>query len=161
MIPLLGNQLTYTTDEEGNTNMERQFFNADSGLPAGQQFLALAKKAFEDPTLVQESVLSVFFYDEVGELVACSFMTPIISDEDKEIVEKIIAMFTTTDLDLDSLVDSISSAIEDALESSSGSSGGDAVIQGATGGSSSGSTLLLSPLAMTSVFALSALLLNA
>ena len=81
MIPLAGNQLTYTTDEEGSTNMKRQYFNADSGLPAGQQFLALAKKAFEDPTLVQESVLSVFFYEEEGELLACSFMTPIMSDE--------------------------------------------------------------------------------
>ena len=124
--------------------------------------MALAKKALEDPTLVQESVLSVFFYDEEGELLACSFMAPIMSDEDKEIMEKIIAMFTAADLDLDSLVDSISSAIEDAFESSSSSSsGGDAVVQEATGGSSSGSTLLLSLLAMTCVFALSALFLNA
>jgi hypothetical protein len=99
IIPSLSD-LTYSTDDEGNTGVKWQEFIADSEHPAGEQFLAFAKNVFEDPTQVQDSKFSVFFYDEEGELVACSFLQPILSEEVKELAAKILAIIAD---DLDSM----------------------------------------------------------
>jgi hypothetical protein len=93
IIPSLSD-LTYSTDDEGNTGVKWQEFIADSEHPAGEQFLAFAKNVFEDPTQVQDSKFSVFFYDKEGELVACSFLQPVLSDKDKELASKILAIIS-------------------------------------------------------------------
>ncbi len=97
IIPSLSD-LTYSTDDEGNTGVKGQEFIADSDHPTGKQFLSHTKNVFEDPTQVQDSKFSVFFYDEEGELVACSFLQPILSDEEKELAAEILAIITA-DLD--------------------------------------------------------------
>ena len=130
MIPLLSD-LTYTTDDDGNTGVKGKEFIVDSEHPAGQQFLLHAKNMHEDSTQVQESNFSVFFYDEEGELIACSFLQPIVSDKDEELAAEILAMFTA---DLDgNMVDSISSEIEDVLNSNATPIG--------EGGNSAGSSM--------------------
>ncbi len=92
--------LTYSTDDEGNTGVKHNQFITDSEHPTGEQFLAFAKNVFEDPTQVQDSKFSVFFNDEEGELVACSFLQPILSDEEKELAAKILAIINA---DLESM----------------------------------------------------------
>ncbi len=92
--------LTYTTDDEGNTGVKHTTFTADSEHPTGKQFLSYTKDVFEDPTQVQESTFSVFFYDKEGELVACSFLQPILSEEDEELAAEILAIISA---DLDSM----------------------------------------------------------
>ena len=89
MIPLL-DDLTYTTNEEGNTGVERQNFNVDGEHPTGKQFLTMLQSALENPTQAQELNLSTFFYDEEGELVACSFLQPTTSDEMKDLAKNIL-----------------------------------------------------------------------
>ena len=88
-VPLL-DYLTYTTDEEGNSSVERQNFNVDGKNPIGEQLLAFLKNVLEDPTQAQEINLSTFFHDDEGELVACSFLRPIISDEMKDLASNIL-----------------------------------------------------------------------
>ena len=87
-VPLL-DDLTYTTDEEGNTGLKQQSFNVDSEHPTGEQLLALLKNVLENPTEAEELNLSTFFYDEEGELVACSFLPTIISDERKDLAKNV------------------------------------------------------------------------
>ncbi len=99
IIPSLSD-LTYSTDDDGNTGVKHNSFIVDSDLSTGQQFLSHAKNVFADPTQVQDSGFSVFFYDREGGLVACSFLQPILSDEEKELAAKILAIITD---DLDSM----------------------------------------------------------
>jgi hypothetical protein len=99
MIPLLSD-LTYTTDDKGNTGVKHNDFIVDSGHPAGKQLLSYAQNVLDDPTQVQASSFSVFFYDVEGELVACSFLQPILSDEEKEQAAEILDIITA---DLESM----------------------------------------------------------
>ena len=128
-VPLL-DDLTYTTDEEGNTGVNRQSFNVDGEHPTGEQLLALLKNVLENPTQAQELNLSTFFYDEEGELVACSFLQPIISDEMKDLAKNIL-----------DLVGSMISDVENDTTSP---------VVAKEGGSSSGITSSLSFLAIGS-----------
>ena len=89
MIPLL-DDLIYNTDEEGSTGVKRQSFKVDAEHPTGEQFLMLVQNALENPTQAQELKLSTFFYDEEGELVACSFLQPTTSDEMKDLAKNIL-----------------------------------------------------------------------
>jgi hypothetical protein len=83
----------------------------------------------EDPTQVQESRFSVFFYDKEEELVACSFLQPIISDEEKELAAEILAeILAIIKADLyDNTTDSISSEIEEATPIGAVGNGGNSV----------------------------------
>ena len=70
---------------------------------------------------MQESNFSVFFYDDKGELVACSFLRPILSDEDEESAAEILAIIAAeVELENNITADSMSSEIEDALSNNSG-----------------------------------------
>ena len=89
IVPLL-DYLTYTTDEEGNTGVEGQNFNVDGENAIGEQLLAFLMNVLKNPTQAQEMNLSTFFYDEEGELVACSFLQPVISDEMKDLAKNIL-----------------------------------------------------------------------
>jgi hypothetical protein len=79
---LISSDLTYTTDNEGNTGVKKQTFQVDRGNQTIENIL-------ED--LSQVSVLTVYFYDEHGELVACSLHQPITEEEEQEAIQ-ILAM---------------------------------------------------------------------
>ena len=96
MVPLL-DDLTYTTDEKEGTGLKGQSFNVESENPTGEQFLAFLKNALENPTEAQELNLSTFFYDEEGELVACSFLQPSTSDEEKHLAHDLLVAVSTTE----------------------------------------------------------------
>ena len=87
----------YSADDEGNTSVKHNNFIVDSEHPAGNQFLSYTQNVDKTlhPTQVQDSNFSVFFYDEEGELVACSFLRPILSDEDKELAANILALLAS------------------------------------------------------------------
>ena len=112
MIPLLSN-LTYSTDDDGNTGVKQNAFIVDSEYPAGNQFLSYTQNMHEGLPQVQESNESVFFYNTEGELVACSFLQPILSDEDKALAEELAAeMLAIISADMDeNMADSISPEI--------------------------------------------------
>lgn len=124
MIPHL-NDFTYSADDEGNTGVKHKNFIVDSEHPVGKQFLAFEKNVFEDPAQVQESTFSVFFYDTEGEeLVACSFLQAILSDEEKELAAEIFAIIHPN---LENVADSISPEIEeDKVNSTPGEGGNNA-----------------------------------
>ena len=90
-VPLL-DDLIYTTDEEGSTGVKSQSFNVDNENPTGEQLLVLFKNVLENPTQAQELNLSSFFYDVEGELVACAFFQPAISDEDIDLAKNILEL---------------------------------------------------------------------
>ena len=111
--------LTYTTDEEGNTGVKRQSFNVDIENPTD---------GIENSTQAQEMNLSTFFYDEEGELVACSFLQPTTSDEMKDLANNMLGL--------------VGSMIGDAENDTT------APVAATDGGSSAGGTSLLSFLAI-------------
>ena len=131
IIPLL-NDLNYTSDDEGNTGVKSTDFIPDSEHPIGKQFLAEA----EALNPFQNSSVSIFYYDNEGELIACSFLQRIISEEDKAMAAVILALTTA---EHDHIKDSIFSEIEDDL---------DTLAAVEDGGNNADSTLLFSYLAI-------------
>ena len=129
-VPLL-DKLTYTTDIQGNTGVKRQSFNVDGEHPTGEQLVALLKNVQENPTQAQELNLSTFFYDEEGELVACSFLQPTTSDEMKDLANRILGLDGSMIGDADAEAEINSTTPVAATD----------------GGSSAGGTSLLSSLA--------------
>jgi hypothetical protein len=123
IIPSLSH-LKYTTDDEGNAVATHRYFSVDSERPFGKQFLSYAQNVFENPTQVQELRFTVFFYDEEGELVACSFLQPILSDEEKELAAEILAIIKANYYNM---TDSISSEIEEATPIGAVGNGGNSV----------------------------------
>lgn len=119
-VPLL-DVLTYTTDEEGNTGVQRQTVSVDGENPTDES---------ENRTQTEELTLSTFFYDEEGELVACSFLKPTISDEMKDEANNMLGLVGSMIADADAEINST------------------APVAAADGGSSSSGTLLLSFLAV-------------
>ena len=95
IIPLLVD-VNYTSDDQGNTGVKSIDFIPDIEHPTGKQFLALALAEAEAEALApfQNSSVSIFYYDNEGELIGCSFLQRIISEEDKVMAAVILALTT-------------------------------------------------------------------